>query len=161
MANQLPPDLQAGDRVLVSACVLGEATRYDGDSNPMPALIQALQEAGIECISVCPEVLGGLSTPRPPAQMEWGTGEEVWQGRSQVKTAQGEMVTSQFLAGAEKTLALAKAYGARHAFLKERSPSCGRFHTHSGGQLVAGPGVTTAALIEAGLQVHAADAWVV
>ncbi|HEX9794195.1 MAG TPA: DUF523 domain-containing protein [Planctomycetota bacterium] len=154
---QLPQDLRAGEAVLVSACVLGEAVRYDGGADLDAALLRALETRGVRIVPVCPEVLGGLGVPRPAAEPRTGDGRDVWRGAARVHTVEdGVDVTGAFLAGARAALAIARETGARYAFLKERSPSCGVEASHSGGGLVAGPGVTTAALRAAGLQVFPA-----
>ena len=154
---EIPGDLRPGEVVLVSACVLGEAVRYNGTANSDQALLAGLRKAGAVIVPVCPEVLGGLGVPRPPAEPPEGDGAAVWAGRARVVTVGGESpgedVTAGFLSGARQAQDLAKRTGARYAFLKERSPSCGVNRTHSGGAVIDGPGVTTAALREAGLTV--------
>ena len=153
----LPPDLRAGEPVLVSACVLGDNTRYDGSANPDPALLRALREAGAVLVPVCPEMLGGLPAPRPAAEPPHGDGRDVWAGRAPVLTVRGRAdVSEAFRLGARRAVEEARRSGARYAFLKERSPSCGVAQSHSGGGLADGPGVATAALQEAGLQVFPA-----
>lgn len=156
------PELRPGEAVLVSACLLGEAVRYSGDSNPDPALVAALEAAGARIVPVCPEVLGGLGVPRPPAEPPHGDGVDVLAGRAPVRTVGGEGagrdVSAEYLRGARLAVELAREVGARFAFLKERSPSCGVERTHSGGGLVDGPGVATAALREAGVVVLPAKA---
>jgi len=152
-APPLPADLEPGESVLVSACVFGHATRYRGDSNPDRELVAALQERGVVIVPVCPEVLGGLPIPRPAAEPPAGDGRDVWAGRQRVLDARGADVSEAFREGARQALRLAQISGARYAFLKERSPSCGVHRTHSGGGLVEGPGVAAAALEEAGIRV--------
>ena len=102
-------------KILVSACLLGICCRYDGRGNPNDAVLSLLNRDDITLIPVCPEQLGGLSTPRIPSERR---GERV------VNRA-GEDVTSQFIRGAEEALRIAKLYGCQVAVLKERSPSCG------------------------------------
>ncbi|MCK9480126.1 MAG: DUF523 domain-containing protein, partial [Firmicutes bacterium] len=99
--------------ILVSACILGENCRYDGKNSKNRLLIEQL--GGHNIIPVCPEVLGGLPTPRPPS--------EIFVGR--VFSKNGRDVTDYFLAGAEKTLELAKDKKCDMAILKSKSPSCG------------------------------------
>lgn len=152
----IPNDLERGEPVLVSACVAGEFVRYNGESKEDSDLLNALQNAGAKIIPVCPEVLGGLSVPRPPAEPSRGGGKAVWRGEARVMTDSGKDVTAQFLNGAHSVLGKALDMGVRYAFLKERSPSCGVRQTHSGGKLVSAPGVTTAALQEAGIIVFPA-----
>ena len=132
-------------RLLVSACLLGVPCRYDGGAKPDGRVLALL--ARHECIPVCPEQLGGLPTPRPPAERRGGT----------VVTAAGADVTEQYRRGAEAALALARLYGCQAAVLKERSPSCGRGTIHDGGfsgGLTAGDGVTAELLEAAGIPVY-------
>jgi uncharacterized protein YbbK (DUF523 family) len=141
----------------VSACLLGEPVRYDGGSAAVEdPRLQAWRREG-RLIAFCPEQLGGLGTPRPPAEIQGGQGGlAVLQGRAQVQTAHGEAVTEAFLAGARSGLALLQAHGVRLAILKEGSPSCGVQQIHDGrfgGGRVAAQGVTTASLRAAGIEV--------
>ena len=137
--------------ILVSACLLGLKTRYDGESRPSAAARAAL--AGATAIVVCPEQLGGLPTPRPPASARGGTGEAVLDGQARVIDDDGRDVTAAFLAGARAALEIARLTGARRAFLKERSGSCGVSEVYCDGRLVVGMGVCTALLRRAGLEV--------
>ena len=99
--------------ILISACLLGCACRYDGKSKPHP-LAQELARQGL-AVPVCPEQLGGLPTPRAPSERQ---GERV-------VSSLGADVTAQYRRGAEEALRLAELYGCTTAVLKERSPSCG------------------------------------
>lgn len=153
MAVDLPQDLRPGEPVLVSACLLGEPVRWHGGSNLDAELVAALRERSAVIVPVCPEVLGGLTVPREPAEPPRGDGRDVLAGRARVLARGGADVTAEFLSGARHARDLATRLRARYAFLKERSPSCGVCQTHSGGGLAAGPGVATAALQEAGVAV--------
>jgi len=141
--------------VLVSACMLGVHCRYDASTNPSPELEQRL--AGQRIVPVCPEQLGGLTTPRPAAHFEGGTGEDVLAGNARVVTNTGADVTDQFLRGAQETLRLARVLGARRAILKERSPSCGCCQVHRDGVLSPGSGVTAALLRREGIAIEPLD----
>ena len=99
--------------ILVSACLLGCACRYDGQSKPHP-LAQELAKRGL-AVPVCPEQLGGLPTPRNPSERR---GERVVMN-------DGREVTAEYRRGAEEALRLARLYGCTAAVLKEKSPSCG------------------------------------
>ena len=99
--------------ILISACLLGCACRYDGKSKPHP-LAQELARRGL-VIPICPEQLGGLPTPRAPSEQQ----------NDRVVSADGTDVTTQYRRGAEEALRLAALYGCTTAVLKERSPSCG------------------------------------
>lgn len=140
---------------LVSACLVGINCRYRGRRwSPASDILAALRRG--EALPVCPEQLGGLPTPRPPAEIVGGNGEDVWKGRARVVDASGRDVTAFFKAGAEEVLALAERAGIRAAVLQEKSPSCGVRLIHDGSfqeRLRPGPGVTTALLQAHGLQV--------
>jgi len=132
-------------KLLVSACLLGACCRYDGASKAHP-LASALAERHT-LVPVCPEQLGGLATPRPPAERR----------DSRVVTESGADVTEQYRRGAEEALKLCKLLGCQAAVLKERSPSCGRGQVYDGtftGTLTAGDGVTAALLEEHGIPVY-------
>ncbi|MCK6521513.1 DUF523 domain-containing protein [Myxococcota bacterium] len=131
-------------RVVVSACLLGRACRYDGASKPkLDALARLAPEA--ELIPVCPEELGGLGTPRPGAELRGGDGAAVWRGEASVRReADDGDVTAAFCAGAERAWALAGAPDL--AVLKARSPSCGVGTTHIDGAVRRGDGVFAALL---------------
>ena len=132
-------------KILVSACLLGVPCRYDGASKAHGDVVR-LAEAGHVLIPVCPEQLGGLPTPRPPAERRGG----------RVVTQSGD-VTEQYLRGAEETLKLCKLLGCEAAVLKERSPSCGRGQVYDGtfsGTLTAGDGVTAELLAAHGILVY-------
>lgn len=137
-------------RVLVSACLLGQPVRYDGQSKGIVS--DWLTALGVEgrTLAFCPEVAGGLPTPRPPAERQ---GERVL-------TASGLDVTTEFDRGAELALALCLAQGIRFALLKEGSPSCGSGRIYNGrfeGASVTGEGKTTALLRRHGINVFSED----
>ncbi|MBO4309218.1 MAG: DUF523 domain-containing protein [Clostridia bacterium] len=130
--------------ILVSACLLGVACRYDGDSRPNDA-VWALAER-YRLIPVCPESMGGLPIPREPSEI---VGDRV------VSRA-GSDVTEQYRRGAQRVLSIARKFGCRAALLKEKSPSCGTGTVHNGkfdGGLTDGYGVTAALLRENGVAV--------
>jgi uncharacterized protein YbbK (DUF523 family) len=138
--------------VLVSACLLGEACRYDGKSKGSDPVARALE--GKEVVPVCPETGAGLGIPRPAVELRGGTGEAVLAGRARaVVAATGEDRTEAFRYGAELALAAARRFGATVAVLKERSPSCGSQGTEVDGAVVRGRGVTAALLHSAGITV--------
>lgn len=161
---------------LVSACLLGISCRYDGNHSLDPALVaklvtEAKKPAAEEdsaprgWIPVCPEQLGGLPTPRPPAEIEGGTGQDVLAGRARVVTRKGQPreVTPAFLRGAYATLQLARLAQVRGAILKEKSPSCGVHLIYDGtfqGRLRAGPGVTAALLQKEDITVMTAEEFI-
>lgn len=137
--------------VIVSACLLGLRTRYDGkDAFSMEAL--ALLE-GRAVVPVCPEQLGGLSTPRAKAAITSGGGIAVLDGAAAVIDETGADVTIKFVKGAMDALQIARLTGAQEAFLKEKSPSCGSSLICMGGACVKGMGVTAALLMKEGIAV--------
>lgn len=139
-------------KVLVSACLLGRDCRYDGGHNRDDLLEREFRDQGLTPVPFCPEEHGGLSTPRPAAWIERGSADEVLDGTVRLVTAGGEDVTKQFLQGAEGALELCQSQQITHAFLKERSPSCGVCTTHVNGVPAPGPGVTAALLQQNGIQ---------
>ena len=142
--------------VLVSACLLGVQCRYDGRSKAsVPAVLDLA--ASPWCTPVCPEQLGGMSTPRPKSHLVGGDGRDVLAGRASVKDDGGRDVTSAFIAGADQCLALAKLFGVKKAVLKQRSPSCGYGVVTVDGRRVEGVGVTAAALESAGIEIVALE----
>jgi len=109
--------------ILVSSCLLGVRSRYDGGQKASLGLLKDLLKDGV--IPICPEQLGGLPTPRPPAEIVGGDGLDVLRGTALVVDSQGTDVTRAFLQGAEEALKIARLIGADMAILKSRSPSCG------------------------------------
>ncbi len=144
--------------ILVSACLLGIACRYDGKSCPN-AKVNAFATRG-EVIPICPEVAGGLPTPRLPAEIAGAMagldGHAVLDGQTRVLRNDGADVTEPFIAGAQAALTTARRLGIRRAVLKADSPSCGAGRIHGGrfaGSFVSGDGVTAALLKRNGIQV--------
>jgi uncharacterized protein YbbK (DUF523 family) len=154
-------------RVLVSSCLLGEKVRYHGGDAALrhPILDRWIEEGRV--VAVCPEVAGGLSTPRPPAEIQAGTGGDVLRGVAFVRRQDDADVSDALRRGAEAAVALVREHGIRVAVLKEDSPSCGVRRVYDGsfsGRKIPGSGVTAAALRAAGVtvfsdeQLEAADA---
>jgi len=142
-------------KILISACLLGEPVRYDGVSKPLVhPLIDELNERG-RLVPFCPEVAGGLPTPRPPAEISGGDGRQVIGQAARVMTREAD-VSRAFVLGARAALDLALEQGITIALLKERSPSCGSSFIYDGsfsGTRIKGMGVTTALLRENGILV--------
>lgn len=153
--------------IIVSACLAGLATTHNGTAKPSPAVMDLVAQG--RAILVCPEQLGGLPTPRLPAEVvaapvgvcaagesSGQDGADVVAGRARVVDAQGNDVTAQYLRGAREALKLARLSGATRAILKARSPSCGSSRIHDGtfsGTLKDGSGVTAALLRQEGIDV--------
>jgi len=147
-------------KILVSACLLGERVRYDGEILiNCPPILKEWESQGL-VIPVCPEVAGGLPVPRPPAEIQGGDGKDVVDGNAQVADINGKDVTHAFLTGAREALRLAEENGVEYAIIKSRSPSCGSKMTYDGsfsGGLKAGQGVTAALIESMGIQVFNED----
>ena len=138
------------EKLLVGACLLGENCKYSGGSNALPKEQLRALAAGWELVPVCPEVAGGLSTPRTPSERR---GEAV-------VTRDGRDVTAAFRAGARLALETARREGCCRALLKQRSPSCGVGTVYDGsftGTLRKGDGVAAALLREAGLELYSEE----
>ena len=131
-------------RILISACLLGEKCRYDGLSKPNEQIKRLSSK--YELIPICPEVLGGLSTPRKPSEING----------DRVIMVDGTDVTAEYRKGAERALEIAKGNGCDLAILKSRSPSCGKGLVYDGTYtktLVAGNGITARLFMENGILV--------
>ncbi|HMM05726.1 MAG TPA: DUF523 domain-containing protein [Clostridiales bacterium] len=130
--------------IIVSACLLGENCKYSGGNNYNEDVIRYLE--GKNYLPVCPEIAGGLSSPRPPAEIQNG----------RVVDKEGKDLTAAFLKGAEVTLSLAKKHAASLCILKANSPSCGCGRIYDGtfrGKRIPGNGKTAALLLQNGFQV--------
>lgn len=141
--------------IIVSSCLLGLNTKYDGKSNDH-TLIRKYISAG-KFIPVCPEQLGGLPTPRPPVEIIAGTGQDVLAGRCVVQGEQANDVTQQFIRGAQETVKIVAMGKVTAAILKERSPSCGVNLIYDGTfshNTRPGQGVTAAILKEHNLPIY-------
>ncbi len=139
---------------LISACLLGMRTTYDDSSRPQPHLIELAARGRI--VPLCPEVAGGLPTPRPPAEIVGGDGHAVLDGQARVLTRDGDDVSAAFIAGAQVALETARRFGIKTAIMQARSPSCGHCQIHDGnfgGRLVDGQGVAAALLTRHGVRV--------
>ncbi|MEM5879131.1 MAG: DUF523 domain-containing protein [Candidatus Aenigmatarchaeota archaeon] len=141
---------------LVSACLLGINCKWNRKVKPNKKIIDLSKKEIL--IPVCPEQLGGLSTPRKPVGIYLGTGEDVLDGKASVRTKNGDDVTEFFVRGAEETLKIAKIFGIKKAILKQGSPSCGCGRTYRldeklKNKKVRGNGVTTALLKRNGIEV--------
>lgn len=136
-----------GKRILVSACLLGVCCRYDGKGNPSAQVLDLLRRDDVELIPVCPEQLGGMTTPRLPSERI----------EDRVINRAGADVTEYFQRGAAEALRLADLYGCNAAILKERSPSCGCGRIYDGsftGTVTDGDGVAAELLRANGISVY-------
>lgn len=140
--------------ILVSSCLAGLEVRYNG-THCLDHKISKLIEEN-KAIPVCPELLGGFSTPREPAEIIGGNGDDVLDGKAKVVEKSGKDVTEMYLKGAYATLKKAKEVDANVVVLKEYSPSCGSAMIYNGefkSKKMIGNGVTTALLKRNGIQV--------
>lgn len=135
-------------KIMVSACLLGENCKYSGGNNRSEKVLAFLQ--GHEVFPICPEVMGGLPTPRVPAEIVSGV----------VISKAGVNVDREYRLGAAKALEIAQREKIDLAILQPRSPSCGAREIYDGtfsGRRIQGRGVTAALLMENGFRVIDAD----
>ena len=132
------------DKYIVSACLVGKNTKYNGGNNKNEKIIEFLKDK--EYILVCPEVSGGLSTPRSPSEIV----------ENKVINKEGKDVTKEFYLGAQNEIERLKEFGATKAILKSRSPSCGLNIIYDGtfsGNTISGDGVFTKELKKLGIEI--------
>jgi len=135
-------------KLLISACLLGILCRYDGKDNLISQGDLALLKDCFELIPICPEQLGGLSTPRLPAEI---------QPDGKVLRNDGFDVSTEFQKGAEEALKIARLSGCKLALLKANSPSCGNKMIYNGkfdGTLIPGKGVTANLFEKMGIKTY-------
>lgn len=136
-------------RILISACMLGQKVRFDGGHHLINhPILKRWHEEG-RLVPTCPEISGGLATPRPPAETQC-------KFPILITTKEGLDVTPQFLRGAEKTLEIAQREGVVCALMKAKSPSCGNNQIYDGNftnTLTDGAGVAAAELLRNGIPV--------
>lgn len=140
--------------VVVSACLAGVPCTHDAEAKTRAWAVGLVAQG--RAVPVCPEVLGGLAVPRPPAEILGGDGETVLDGRARVVDSLGNDVTAAFLDGARAAATEASRAGAEFAVLKARSPSCGVGRIYDGSfsrHFRNGDGVTTALLRSHGVTV--------
>ena len=143
----------SGETILVSACLLGLPTRYDGKSKHSQEVLDFLQRENLTPIPVCPEQLAGMTTPRDKTFFQSGDGQAVLAGNGEAVSEYGRSMNAIFCRGAKMTLEIARLSGCRRALLKEGSPSCGVHRVYLGEDEVAGVGVTSALLMNSDLDV--------
>ncbi|HGF7301315.1 TPA: DUF523 domain-containing protein [Enterococcus hirae] len=144
----------------ISACLGGVLCRYDGQEKAVPELKKLVAEG--KAIMVCPEVMGGLSTPRAPAEIVGGDGFDVWNGQAKVITTNGKDVTKAYQEGAIHAYQKLKEQEIDLVILKAKSPSCGSSLIYDGsfsGTLKSGTGVATAYFIQQKMTVLSDEEW--
>ena len=132
------------EKILISACLIGDKCKYNAKSNYNPLIKELLEY--YELVPFCPEVEGGLKTPRDPAEIKDG----------KVITKNGRDVTHQYEEGAEKVYNICLYLGIRTAILKDRSPSCGSTTIHDGSftsKMIKGMGITAKYLSQKGIKI--------
>ncbi len=132
-------------KIAVSACLLGENCKYNGGNNRSEKVLAYLRKRGAEAVPICPEVLGGLPTPRVPAEIAGGV----------VTNREGVIVDDAFRRGAEEALRIVRESDAELVILQSRSPSCGAKEIYDGtftGTLIPGKGVFAEMLEKAGIE---------
>ncbi len=141
-------------KILVSRCLTGYPCSHDGKGR-LNKKIRRMVDTGA-AVPVCPEQLAGLPSPREAAEIEGAGGAAVLDGEGRALARTGKDLSGAFVAGAQKTLQIARQHGCLKAVLKARSPSCGRGQIYDGsfsGRLKGGSGVTAALLMRTGIEV--------
>jgi len=145
--------------IVVSACLVGVNCKYNGGNNEMELLKKPFSSGKV--LPLCPEQLGGLPTPREPAQISGGSGEDVLAGRARVVALESlRDITQNFVRGAYETLNLVEKLSClKCVILKERSPSCGvkNIYSFESGEIVEGMGVAAALLASRGYEIVSSD----
>lgn len=140
--------LASNERIIISACLAGVNCKYNGGNNEVEKITRFINEHNV--ILVCPEQMGGMPTPRCPAELK----------SDKVITKRGKDVTENYVKGAKEVLKIAKRYKVKKAVLKARSPSCGKGLIYDGSftnQLKKGNGITAQLLIDNGIEVVSND----
>ena len=143
-------------KILISPCLLGIRTRWDEGCEEIEELINLVKSG--QAVFLCPEQLGGLTTPREPDEIERAkTAKGVLNGEAKVLTKTGKDVTEQFVVGAHRILEFCQRLGVEVAVMKSGSPSCGSKQTYDGsytGTMIAGKGITAELLEKNGIKVY-------
>ena len=141
--------------ILISACLVGQNVRYDG-GNKLNNELKSLVDQGL-AKPICPEILGGLTTPRNPAEIVGGDGFDVLKNKAKIIDIQGNNVTDEYINGAIKALDICKKMKCKTLILKSDSPTCSSQSIYSGkfnGSKKQGIGIFAALLIKNGIQVY-------
>lgn len=140
--------------IAVSSCLAGIECRYNGTHSAVEKIKKLVDQN--KALLICPELLGGFSTPRESAEIVGGTGEDVLDGKARVIEKSGNDVTELYIKGAYKALNIIQEVNVEYVVLKENSPSCGSTMIYSGefsNSKIAGEGVTAALFKRAGIKV--------
>lgn len=136
------------EKILVSACLAGINCKYNGKNNENEKIIELIKEKDV--ILICPEQLGGLETPRTPAEIK----------NNKVINKEGIDVTEEYQTGAQEVLKIAQKFNIKTAILKSKSPSCGKGKIYDGtfsNKLIEGNGITAELLKKHGIKVISSD----
>ena len=148
-------------KILMSPCLIGIRTRWDESCDEIEGLIDLVKSG--QAVFMCPEQLGGLTTPREPAEIEKGkTAKDVLQGDAKVLSITGKDFTEQFVVGAQRILKFCQDMGIEIAILKFWSPSCGSKRTYDGSftdTTIPGKGITAELLEQHGIKVYNEKNW--
>ena len=139
---------------LISACLCGVNCKYNGKNNLNEKCLKLLREG--KAVLVCPEQMGGLTTPRIPSELIGSSKDIIEYSKGKILDKEGNDVSVQFIKGAEEALKIAKELGVKKAILKEGSPSCGSSFIYDGsfsGKKIKGEGITTYLLRKEGVEV--------
>jgi uncharacterized protein YbbK (DUF523 family) len=143
-------------KIMISPCLIGIRTRWDESCDEIEELINLVKSG--QAVFMCPEQLGGLTTPREPSEIERGkTAKDVLQGEAKVLTNTGKDATEQFVVGARRILKFCQEIGVEVAILKSDSPTCGSKQTYDGSftdTKIPGKGITAELLEQNGIKVH-------
>ena len=142
-------------KILISPCLIGIRTRWDESCDEIEELFNLVKSG--QAVFMCPEQIGGLTTPREPSEIETGkTAKDVLNGDARVLTITGIDVTEQFAAGAHRILEFCQRTGVEAAILKSYSPQCGSEQTYDGSftdTVIVGKGITAELLDQNGIKV--------
>jgi uncharacterized protein YbbK (DUF523 family) len=144
------------EKLLISACLTGEKVRYDGGNAYVKSPILRRWISENRLIPFCPEITGGLKVPRPPAEIQSDTGEDVLLKKTKVITCEGKDISTEFMLGAQRGYLIARKHRVKLAILKSHSPACGLGKIYDGsfsGILIPGNGVFASLLIQNGIKV--------
>lgn len=139
-------------RIIVSACLLGERCRYNGEDKSHAGVIRFLRKK--KYLAVCPEMLAGWGSPRPPVEFHGGGAARVAEGKAGIRDSRGRDRTASLIRGVARALRQVVALEAREAILKEKSPSCGVKRVYRDGRLAPGRGLFTFWLRKRGVRVR-------
>ena len=146
-------------KILVSTCLVGINSQWNEGSAKVDDVVELVKSG--KAVFLCPEQLGGLSTPRDPAEIEAGkTAKDVLEGKGKVITRTGTDVTKQYVSGAQRLLAFCQEIGIETAILKAGSPSCGSRETYDGtfsNTMRPGKGITAELLDQGGVKVYSEE----